>query len=90
LTYTILTRLTIYTYKPCSPAAGVPASKLILSPFAGQDRVIPLPTEAAQSAKASNDILRFFKEGVTSLKVDFKDVQASSEDETLLRVSGAH
>eukprot|EP00884_Botryococcus_braunii_P021551 jgi/Botrbrau1/807/Bobra.0352s0004.1 len=51
----------------------------------GQERVIPLPTEAAQSAKASNDVLRYLKEGVTALKVDFKDVQASSEDETLLR-----
>ncbi len=53
---------------------------------AGQERVIPLPTEAAQSAKASNDVLRYLKEGVTALKVDFKDVQASSEDETILRV----
>lgn len=53
----------------------------------GQERVIPLPNEAAQSAKASGDVMRLIKEGVTALKVDLNASQAASEDETLLRVS---
>ena len=49
---------------PLSPAVKA-ACVLVL---AGQERAVPLPEEAAKSAKATHDLLRRFKELGTNMK----------------------
>ena len=58
---------------------------------AGQERAVPLPEEAAKSAKATHDLLRRFKELGTNMKAHAppsaieQDLQVGSMQSTVLR-----
>ena len=53
---------------------------------AGQERSIPAPSEAAQSTKASGDLLRRFKELRESLRNEYSEPPSLSQSEVDLRV----
>lgn len=54
---------------------------------AGQDRGIPGPAEAAQSTKASGDLLRRFKEMGQAVRNDYREPPILSDTEVGLRVT---
>ena len=53
---------------------------------AGQERSIPAPSEAAQSTKASGDLLRRFKEMKQSLTNELQEAPVLTDAEVALRV----
>ncbi len=52
---------------------------------AGSEGAIPAPAQAAQSTKATGDLLRRFKELGQSVRNDYKEPPALDDNETMLR-----